>query len=89
MATAIADLKDENVKMYPNPSSGMITIELDGSMNDLPELMIVNAMGQILRKIKLTEVTSVVDINQAEAGIYQVILVADGKMIWKSLLSKY
>ena len=65
------EIKDNNfpnteVKVYPNPSNGNFTIETSNAGN----FILLNALGQELRQIKITPDNNTVEIKDLKAGMY-------------------
>jgi pregnancy-associated plasma protein-A/type IX secretion system substrate protein len=56
--------------VYPNPASGVVTINLNGSavVGDLLE--IYNQMGQLVKTIRVTQTTFQLDVSGLAGGIY-------------------
>jgi hypothetical protein len=60
------------VELYPNPTSGIFTLELSGVKGD-HRLMIVDAMGKLVddRMLQLNGFfETLIDLSGAESGIY-------------------
>jgi hypothetical protein len=74
--TDIIDL----VKCFPNPTSGNLTIEVKGSIE---ELFIVDITGKILEKPSVSTGKTPIDLGQYPTGIYFVKYMAGGR--WGSV----
>ncbi|HRH54074.1 MAG TPA: T9SS type A sorting domain-containing protein, partial [Chitinophagales bacterium] len=74
----IGDIENDQIAMYPNPSNGVFTLELNNFEGNNFEVNITNALGQIVytTMIDVTEnnYTQTIDLGNAAAGIYQVTL---------------
>jgi hypothetical protein len=58
------------IDVYPNPTAGLITINTD--KNDIHEIIILNNLGQIVRKHAMNPLVSIsnIDLNDIPSGIY-------------------
>ena len=62
---SVAETENAKASIYPNPSSGMVTLE----GTDLNTLAIYNVAGPLVRIVKLNEGVNNIDMN-VEAGVY-------------------
>jgi len=60
---------DTEIKMYPNPTQGGLTIEFAAFNNDVV-MNVLNIYGQVVRTGKLTSATTVLDLNDLSEGTY-------------------
>ncbi len=56
------------INVYPNPSNGLITAEFNFEGNK--ELVVMNSVGQIIKTIKTTNNSEVIDLREYAKGIY-------------------
>jgi len=87
---SLETLVHENLKLYPNPSSGKLTIELPVNMLN-PKMVIYNHLGQIvIEEIINTKIGEVykTDINQLSAGFYIVRLQGENMNAEARLIKK-
>ncbi|MBL7921210.1 MAG: T9SS type A sorting domain-containing protein [Bacteroidia bacterium] len=56
------------INVFPNPSNGLINTEFNFEGNK--ELVIMNAVGQIIKTIKTTNNSEVIDLREYAKGIY-------------------
>ena len=69
-----------NIVVYPNPTSGMITITL-GSMSKLVELTVTELNGQLVKSAKYANSNNVrMDISNLSDGMYFVTVKADNEL---------
>lgn len=61
-------IKPNDVKIYPNPNSGIFTLE-KAETNGIFTIEIFNQIGQIIHKTELNEYLNTIDLNLA-SGIY-------------------
>jgi hypothetical protein len=73
------------VKLYPNPASDQLTIEMESRFNTVE---ITNTLGQVVYKANLTEKTKVIDVTGYSAGMYYVKLQGDAGMVTKKFVKK-
>ncbi|MBK6521872.1 MAG: T9SS type A sorting domain-containing protein [Sphingobacteriaceae bacterium] len=72
---------DSDFSIYPNPSEGMFFIKT--SLTTEHDVMIVNSLGQVIQKTKLTS-DSKVDLTKETNGIYQIIILDNGKAVFST-----
>ncbi len=75
----------ENIAVYPNPTSGLFNIALNGYADQTFELTVVNAIGQIVYTTSLNvnaeSFVQSIDLTEVVAGVYQIALVNNGTTI--------
>jgi len=77
--TSINETGAENIKLYPNPVSGLLTIELKEPVQEL-KIEISNSMGQLVEQITMDGSKYLnVDMTNYKSGIYFVNLITDEK----------
>ena len=57
-----------NVKLYPNPASGQMTIEAD----NLTSVRVYNPIGQFVMEVAANDGSAVLDLSDLQSGIYMV-----------------
>lgn len=50
ITTSLYEKDSENIKLYPNPASSEIYVELSGNMNQIDNLQMVSIQGQVLNQ---------------------------------------
>ena len=60
------DESETQVKVYPNPTKGLVTLEAEGML----EVSVYNALGQCVLKKEVAESQSVVDLQNRSEGLY-------------------
>lgn len=81
------EINDSSIKVYPNPSSGNIYLELQGR-SDLQQVQIINALGQIIYETKLTDIPSILEIKELPQGLHTIRLQGKFKDQFKKVLIK-
>jgi len=56
--------------VYPNPSSGVVSLQWDGDFKDILEIIIHNNNGSAVWKGRVTADQQTVDISQHPSGVY-------------------
>ncbi|MBN1599879.1 MAG: T9SS type A sorting domain-containing protein [Bacteroidales bacterium] len=85
--TPIHDIVGENfVKIYPNPASDKITIELGVSNSQELFLMLYNSSGILIDKISQTSNKIEINTNNKPAGLYFFTVFIDGVVITDKFL---
>ena len=70
--------KASTIKLYPNPNTGIFTIETELPEDKLPaQLTILNTFGQIVHKGNLTNSKQELQLNKLPAGMYFLKVVTD------------
>lgn len=78
------------LKIYPNPTSNYVTIEFNDNYNTIEEILILNVLGQTVKKIiKPNSKKLKIDIENFVGGLYYIeISTADNLNITKKLIIK-
>ncbi len=61
------------VQLYPNPTSGMLNIEVSNTMMEMPSVVIVNMSGQVIYSRQMTESDLPlynIDLSDCSKGVY-------------------
>jgi hypothetical protein len=84
--TGIDDLKtDMSLSVYPNPSSGIFTIDISDAELIGAGVTICDLMGKKVMETKLTESKQLINLNGAAKGLYILSINKDGKTLSKKL----
>jgi hypothetical protein len=71
----VAEVSEINVRLYPNPTSGILNIEGEGMMT----ISVMNMLGQKVMEMNVTD-KAIVNLNGCESGVYMVkVKTADGE----------
>ena len=70
LISAVNDVKNSKFNVYPNPSNGVFTIELDG--NTKYDVTVNNALGQTVYATSITSMNTTIDLSSFEKGIYTI-----------------
>ena len=62
---SVSEVNTNNIRLYPNPTSGILNIEGDGAIT----ISVMNTLGQTILETNATDKT-VIDLNGCESGIY-------------------
>jgi len=75
-----SDLKNMNIKVFPNPTSDFIAIQIGGLNNQDLDIKLFNLQGKLLRESKINkgQTISYFDIQTVYSGTYIVELSANG-----------
>jgi len=68
----INDLGLNSVKLYPNPSNGLVTLELNNVNNEELYVEVYDVIGKLVYKTNITENRTDIDLTNMNAGIYYV-----------------
>ena len=76
---SVAEISESNIRLYPNPTNGILNIESNGEMT----ISVMNILGQKVLETTATD-NATVDLSGFESGIYMVrIETANGTMTEK------
>lgn len=83
-------LADANgIKIYPNPSSGIFTIDLTESKGQFTTIAVYNALGQaVYQKNILPEAVNEIDLSALPSGYYYAKIAGSSGSVQKVLLKK-
>jgi len=65
--TAVAEVSASSVRLYPNPTNGMVNIESEGKMT----ISVMNVLGQKILETTATDNTTI-ELSGFESGIYMI-----------------
>ena len=68
--TAVDEHASNNVAVYPNPTSGMITVTSD----DLQQITVINNLGQVIRHITTDDPKADIDLASFGRGVYTLMI---------------
>jgi len=82
---SISDMQNENfVKIYPNPTSNTITINIDYDAN----IRIYNNLGQFIFQKNITQNDNVINIDNLNRGLYQIEIITKSNKFYKKIIKK-
>ena len=65
---AVGENAQFNMKLYPNPTTGLLTIEAE----DMESVGLYNLIGQCLEELQAKEGTAILDMSHLQSGVYMV-----------------
>ena len=78
--TGVEDVDDQQVSLFPNPTKGSFTVNAE----NLQQVMVYNTVGQMVLNQRCEGNSTVLDLSNAESGIYMVkVISANGESIQK------
>lgn len=80
-STAIRDIAEAGINIYPNPTEGLLHIESD---LEFTNITLFNSLGQ---QVHVASV-SPLDISDLNDGLYNLVLVADDQRVWSTKIIK-
>lgn len=84
--SGVDEMESFSFVLYPNPAEDRLTITAD--VQGGYTLMIVNAHGQLVRKLSISSPMSVIDITDLSAGVYELVLMQNGEMMVKRFVKE-
>ena len=80
--TGITTYTDGILSLYPNPTSGIVTLQLTPETCPLnPEIQIFDIYGKRLQVMSVNGETTQIDLSSYTPGVYLIKLVGDGRVI--------
>lgn len=79
---------EEAVSVYPNPSNGLVNVELQGALAQNASIEVYNAMGQLVLVKNYSEASGKfeIDLSGNASGVYTIKLIADGQTVTKRVV---
>ncbi len=75
---SLTDLSEVVLRIYPNPASHVLNIEIGNSLDGALKIEILDAAGRLVDQQKVSNVgTTSIDISTLETGMYQLIISSD------------
>ena len=82
VTTGVSEWGNSIVSLYPNPTTGIVTIELAPETCTLkPEIHLFDIYGRRLQIISVTDKTTQIDLSHYATGVYAIKVVNDGNVI--------
>ena len=81
----------QNISLYPNPTNKLLNLNAKFKEPLAPNLKIINADGKIMYQKHLTkgqEQSETFDVNHFPAGVYYLIMYAQGKLLYSAAFLK-
>ena len=80
--TGINDYEEGFISLYPNPTSGSITIQLNAIISTTDaEIQLFDVYGKRLQIMSISSDNAEIDLSQYAPGIYLIELTINGKVI--------
>lgn len=79
----------EGVKVFPNPTAGLVNIEMDFEQNENVTVQLTDLLGKPLRNVSkenLTQGTFNMDISELSSGVYLLVFKTETKRAVKKIL---
>lgn len=85
--------ESSSVELFPNPNNGNFTIQLNGLENEAVDVMVVDALGNVVYNnhidINESAYTQLIDLSNAAAGVYQVSVISkDNRATYPVVIQK-
>ena len=79
--SSVDDLQENNLVLFPNPTSGILTVKME-NINQLEKIIVYNNLGQEL----LTSTTNIMDLSSLSDGVYYVEVINNKGRILKTVI---
>lgn len=80
------DLVDQQYKVYPNPSSGLMQIERTGLQNSAVTLEVFDGAGKMVYQTNLNQISQQLNLSHLPKGLYLLQLNTDAGLIHKKII---
>jgi hypothetical protein len=79
---------EESVDVYPNPSNGLVTIDLKGALAQNTTIEVYNSLGQNVMSQTYTQASGKFEINLTDyaKGVYSIKLTVEGQVVNKRVV---
>lgn len=84
--TSIPEEEDLNIRIFPNPSSGTVALELGGG--NYQSLKVMNAFGQVIQSVELANGIREITLEHLPRGINLIQLYTESSVVVRKVLVK-
>lgn len=87
--TSVAEFEKNDIKIYPNPSNGLFTIEMNGNLSATYQIKIYDITGSVVYSKKIQNqqfINEHVNVSHKSKGIYLLYIKSDSGEITKTRL---
>ena len=84
--TSFNNAAEDNIKLYPNPTSTQITIEVKEV--SYSEIMIFSTTGQLMTSLEPSEGNLTIDVSEYASGMYFIRFVSNGLAVTKRFIKQ-
>jgi len=74
--------KTLSVNVYPNPAQHFLTVDLNGTLNPQTEIILFDATGREVKKVKATSNSVNISLDKMVAGMYHLSIIEQGNNIF-------
>ena len=75
---SLSEWDEENIQVYPNPATGMVTISVDGMVSDELSIVVMDVTGRKMLEKKSSNPQVTIDVTQWPSGVYFVRIGCNG-----------
>jgi len=88
VCTGIVDAAGFNASVYPNPTTGMFTIQLSETPAEGASVEVLNSLGQVVDAFTMTATTKQVDLSAMEGGLYTVRIISGNVVMTQRIVKQ-
>jgi len=88
LGTSINAIPNTNLTIFPNPSTGIFTIDLDGLQTTITEMKVYDIAGRCILNQPFANLQNMIDLNNSPTGIYYLHLKTVNGIIVEKLMRK-
>lgn len=81
VCSGLSDLEKLGIQLYPNPASDYLQIRLNDQLMETYEVVLTDVTGKIVLRSLLEARESTLDLSSIRAGMYQVLLMTEGRRV--------
>jgi len=79
---------NDRVKMYPNPVTDVINIEIAGTYNKTSAIIFYNSLGMEVKREVLNSENTKIDISSFQHGVYHAAIISKNSVEWRGSFVK-
>lgn len=69
-ALGLDQFANNDFAIYPNPTSGLITVSLADNQDTLASIVVYDVLGKTIRSVKANTTTETIDLSELHSGVY-------------------
>lgn len=88
ICNGVSTVTTGSINIYPNPTSGVFTIELPALENAMMQVEIINSLGQTVQSFTMTTTRKQIDLGPYESGVYSVRMMNGNAVVVKRIVKE-
>jgi hypothetical protein len=87
IVTGIEETSERNFRLYPNPASDKLNIQMDGNIK-LEEIALINTSGQLIWRLTEYSNQQSIDLSELDSGVYILRLTSKNSINYQKFIKK-